>query len=44
MATINKILRYGETFTEKGSWNSIVQGHPTDHFGKLSVRKALNPL
>ena len=23
---------------------SILQGHPTDRFGKLAVRKALNPL
>ena len=23
---------------------SLSQGHPTDRFGKLSVRKALNPL
>ena len=22
----------------------MIQGHPTDRFGKLSVRKALNPL
>ena len=22
----------------------IIQGHPTDRFGKVSVRKALNPL
>ena len=38
----------GLTYNTRGYFASCVennfQGHPTDRFGKLSVRKALNPL
>ena len=39
-ANTNKIqLKYSKRFS-----NVKYQGHPTDRFGKLSVRKAFNPL
>ena len=30
--------------TLRSSTSNLLQGHPTNRFGKLSVRKALNPL
>ena len=42
MFTESRTLVFGQPKLITGAPNE--QGHPTDGFGKLSVRKALNPL